>query len=87
MLTASPDAGAYQARFRATYAGILTFVHTAELTATNTTGGVSFTGEADLGRFAGGRYRYEGRATPEAFSLQYTARKDHGRFELRRPAE
>lgn len=78
----------YRARFHARYAGLFTFGYTVELRATNEASGVAlFTGAADLGKLAGGVYRYAGRADATNFQATYESRFDHGRFELRRPGK
>ncbi len=76
---------ACRAHFRATYAGILRFGYTATLHVTNDATGFHLRGEADLGRLAGGVYRYEGLASPTNFSSTYRCAVDHGRFEMARP--
>lgn len=78
----------YRARFHARYARLFTFGYTVELRATNAASGVAhFAGSADLGRLAGGVYRYSGRADATNFQATYESRADHGRFELRRLEE
>jgi hypothetical protein len=42
-------------------------------------------GGADLGRLYGGRYEYEGEATPTRLFSKYRSAKDHGTFEMSRP--
>lgn len=78
----------YRARFHARYAGLFTFGYTVDLRATNDASGVAhFAGSADLGKLAGGVYRYTGRADASSFQASYESRLDHGRFELRRPGK
>jgi hypothetical protein len=81
------DGSVVEARFRATYAGILSFGYTAPLTVTNEAGVWRFTGEADLGKLAGGVYRYDGTASPTQFHSIYRAQSDHGVFEMQRPTK
>ncbi len=76
---------ACRARFRATYAGIFSFGYTATLHVTNDATAFHLRGEADLGKLAGGVYRYEGLASPTNFSSTYRCAVDHGRFEMARP--
>jgi hypothetical protein len=84
----TPETGAsYRARFRARYAGILSFGYTVTLLTTNDAGVVRFGSQADLGKFAGGVYTYAGYATPTNFFSTYKSKGDHGRFEMRRPAK
>lgn len=42
-------------------------------------------GEANLGWWRGGIYRYAGRATATNFLSNYECPYDHGTFEMRRP--
>jgi hypothetical protein len=76
-----------RARFHAKYAGVLSFGYTAPLTVTNVAGIWRFTGEADLGKLAGGVYRYDGTASPTNFHSTYRAKSDHGVFEMTRPTK
>lgn len=75
----------YQARFSA---GWLIFTTNYESTfETQLRDGVlTFRGEHDLGAIFGGVYRYDGRVTPQHFSAGFTAKSDHGRFEMNRVA-
>ncbi len=75
----------YRTHFRARYAGFLTFGYTVRLHTTRENGTFQFQGEADLGKFAGGRYTYRGYATRTNLFSTYRSQRDHGRFELRRP--
>src|SRR5688572_32448872 len=75
----------YVARYRATYAKILSFSYTVPLTVEPHFDGWEFSGEADLGKAAGGAYYYEGRATTTNFFSTYKAKSDHGVFEMQRP--
>jgi hypothetical protein len=86
ILTPESEAS-YRTRFRARYAGILSFGYTVTLLTTNDAGVVRFGGQADLGKFAGGVYTYAGYATPTNFFSTYKSKGDHGRFEMRRPAK
>lgn len=87
LLTATGE-DSYRARFHARYAGLLTFGYTVDLRVTNDASGVAhFTGAADLGKLAGGVYRYTGRANATNFLATYESRSDHGRFELCRPGK
>jgi hypothetical protein len=76
---------AYEARYRATYAGFLTFDQTVRMRARHVTDRWEFTGEADLGWLAGGLYRYEGHADGTRYFSTYASSKDHGVFEMTRP--
>jgi hypothetical protein len=75
----------YVARFRATYAKVLSFSYAVPLAVDPHYDGWEFSGEANLGKAAGGVYYYEGRASPTNFFSTYKASGDHGVFEMRRP--
>lgn len=77
--------GRYEARFHANYRKIFSFGYTVPLRAQETAGTLQFKGEADLGRLAGGRYSYEGQASPTNFFSVYRAARDHGTFRMTRP--
>ena len=74
-----------QARFHATYQSIFTFGYTVDLHTVQTNGTVSFDGEANLGSFAGGLYKYEGQAQATNFFSTYSCKYDHGIFQMYRP--
>ena len=58
----------YRADYRATYWKIFSFGYSMDLHAGRREGETTyFGGAADLGWLAGGEYRYDGHATPEAF--------------------
>lgn len=79
----------WQARFHATYKALkilpLTFGYTVSLTVDQTQDRFVFHGEEDLGKLAGGLYRYEGEATAETFFSTYQCQYDHGTFQMTRP--
>ena len=77
--------GKYQARFHANYRKVLSFGYTVVLEVRRTNGLFKFHGEADLGWLAGGRYHYEGQATPTNFVSAYHSKYDHGTFQMTRP--
>lgn len=74
------------ARFYATYQSILHFGYTVPLQARQAPNGTAFMGSADLGRLAGGVYRYSGYATPTNFFSSYDSKYDRGTFQMARPA-
>ena len=74
----------YQARFRATYWKVFRFSYTVPLQFEQRDAW-HFTGEENLGKLAGGVYRYEGHATPTNFFSTYHSKYDHGTFQMRRP--
>jgi hypothetical protein len=76
--------GQYAARFRATYLGVLRFSYTVTLAAEQREGVWHFTGEENLGKLAGGVYRYAGQAAPTEFHATYHSKYDHGVFQMRR---
>lgn len=75
----------FEARFRATYGGIFRFSYAVPLTLQAHDAGWELSGEANLGKLAGGNYYYEGRIAPTNFIATYRSKYDHGRFELHRP--
>jgi len=75
----------YQARFRASFAGIFRFNYTAQFEMQpHDTMGWEFDGEANLGKLLG-MYYYEGRATTTNLTSTYRSKDDHGTFEMERP--
>jgi len=76
----------YAARFRATYLWVLRFSYTVPLQVEPHDGGWRFHGAEDLGKAAGGLYRYTGTATATNFHSTYDSKYDHGVFEMNRVA-
>ncbi len=74
----------YRARFHAKYMKVLSFGYTVPLEAEQATNGFSFSGEANLGRLAGGVYHYEGHADATNFFSTYSCKYDHGTFQMTR---
>ena len=74
-----------RAQFKASWALLLKFGYTAEMHVTQEGGVAHFTGEADLGKMAGGVYRYDGHADGTTFYCNYRSGADHGYFKLTRP--
>ncbi|HIL72382.1 MAG TPA: hypothetical protein EYG38_21300, partial [Verrucomicrobia bacterium] len=75
----------YRARYRAHYFAILRFEHSARLSlsavedaAQPSKSSYNIQGEADLGRLAGGVYRYEGKIINGSFEMEYRSSYDHG---------
>jgi hypothetical protein len=79
------DEATYRARFHATYALLLQFEYTADMTVEMRDGVAYFKGQADLGRMAGGIYHYDGHADGQTFYSTYQAGSDHGHFKMTRP--
>jgi hypothetical protein len=77
----------YEARFHAKYKRVLSFGYTASFVGVKTNDVFSFSGEADLGKLAGGVYRYEGKISPTNFFSTYDSKYDRGTFRLTQPAK
>ena len=84
LLTKNPD-GDYHARFKATYAEILSFGYAVNLKVQENGDSINFEGDANLGKLAGGVYHYVGNATATNFFASYACPKDHGTFQMQRP--
>lgn len=81
------DHNTYSARFKARFWKIFTARYTVPLQITaGTNNTFRLEGDNNLGKLAGGVYRYTGEATPQAFQSRYTNQYDHGIFEMKRPA-
>lgn len=76
----------YTAHFHAVYWKILRVAYEVPFHTEPQDDAVKFSGEADLGKLAGGVYTYEGTATPFVFHAIYRCKYDHGRFEMSRPS-
>lgn len=84
----TPEAnGTYKARFHAIYKKVIGFGYTVPLSVVETNGGFQFSGDANLGWWAGGIYHYEGLVQTTNFSSTYRCRYDHGTFHMTRPAQ
>lgn len=77
----------YDANFHANYKRLFHFGYTVPLQVQREGDRFTFSGEADLGKLAGGLYTYQGSATPTNYLSSYNSKYDHGKFELHRPAE
>ena len=80
----------HETRFHAKYKwGILTvgYPYTMEMTITQDGAEYQFTGEADLGKLAGGVYQYNGTGTTNQITINFRCPKDHGTFRLQRPED
>ncbi|MDQ6632977.1 MAG: hypothetical protein M3Y82_14680 [Verrucomicrobiota bacterium] len=75
----------YRAQFHAKYKKVLGFGYTALFHGVKTNEVFQFKGEANLGRLAGGIYRYEGKISPTNFFSTYDSKYDRGIFQLSRP--
>ena len=85
-LVSRNDDQTYEARFHAKYRRILGFKYTVNLSVeSDRDQQVVFEGEADLGWYAGGLYRYDGHADPTAFFSTYKSKADAGVFKMNRP--
>ncbi len=74
----------YQARFHAKYKKILSFTYGTAFRGGWTNNEFVFRGEENLGKLAGGVYKYEGRISPTNFFSTYDSHYDTGTFTLKR---
>ena len=84
------EGNTYHTRFHAKYKwGLITVSYPYDMDMTLTPQGNTFrfTGQADLGKLAGGLYRYDGNGTIRRIDINYRADKDHGTFQLQRPKD
>ena len=80
----------YHTRFHAKYKlSFITVSYPYDMDMTLTPQGDTFifTGQADLGKLAGGLYHYDGNGTVRRIDINYRADKDHGTFQLERPED
>jgi hypothetical protein len=77
--------GDYKARFHAKYHRVMSFGYTVPLKVQSTDGEFKFSGDANLGWMAGGKYHYEGHANSTNFFSTYKSKYDHGIFQMGRP--
>ncbi len=87
-LVTRKEGDVYRTQFHAKYKwGILpiSFGYELDMTVTETKGQYTFQGEADLGKLAGGLYKYDGTGTTNRLQFNYRSPKDHGTFSLQRP--
>jgi hypothetical protein len=84
VVTKNADA-TYRAHFRAHYMKILRYTYVATLNGSESNGVVNLKGESNLGKLAGGVYKYEGTATPTEFKSNYESKYDSGSYEMGRP--
>lgn len=83
IISPAPD-GAYNARYHAVWAKVLTFEYIVPFTATREGPVHKLAGEADLGFFAGGAYQYDATVTGDDFHATYRCKADHGEFRMKR---
>ena len=76
--------GAYKARYYAIYQKVIGFGYAIVLHTTETNGVSHFSGEANLGWWAGGVYNYEGSVQETNFFSTYRCKYDHGTFRMTR---
>jgi hypothetical protein len=84
LVTRTAD-GHYRARFHANYRKVMNFGYTVRLDVTEDNGLFQFSGQANLGWWAGGLYHYEGHADGTNFLAAYRCKYDHGIFQMSRP--
>ncbi len=75
----------YNANFHANYKKIFHFGYTVPLEVRQDGETYNFSGEADLGKMAGGVYTYAGHANGTNYFSTYSSKYDHGKFEMTRP--
>ena len=76
----------YRARYKATYWKLLRFGYAVTMSVEKSSDDTfKSAGEADLGWWGGGVYRYEGQITPDKFFSTYKSSHDHGTFQMKRP--
>lgn len=86
-IVSEPSAGQFDLHFWATWSVFAGAYHVSA-TVESTESGYAFSGEKNLGKLAGGIYRFEGTIEGEAFESRYMSNKDQGRFSLTRaPSE
>ena len=78
------DGDRYKAIFHAVYWKLLRVSYSVWLTAERTGETFAFRGEIDLGRLAGGVYRFDGTSTLHSFAATYDNQYDHGTFRMTR---
>ena len=82
----TPTGGdAYRARFDATYALLLRFGYTMDMTADVRDDLTYVAGEQDLGKRYGGVYEFEGQSNGNTFRPTSRTKHDYGHFTLKRP--
>ncbi len=89
-LISKKEGDLYETRFHAKYKlSILTISYPYDMVMTINSSGdtYNFKGEANLGKLAGGVYRYDGIGTTNNLAINYRSPKDHGTFRLQRPGE
>ena len=80
----------YHTRFHAKYKWkiiTVSFPYDMNMTISQNGATYQFTGEADLGKLAGGVYQYDGTGTTNRIDINYRSPKDHGTFKLERPED
>ena len=76
--------GAYQARFDAVFAKVLTHQSTVTLNVRNAGDVWEFSGQEDLGLLSGGVYKYQGQSDGHDFTCTYDSSFDKGTFQMTR---
>lgn len=74
----------YRARFHGTFFKVIPFGYEMTLTAVSQEGQYVLSGQKNLGRLAGGVYRFQGHATDSEFYADYTSDNDRGTFIMSR---
>jgi hypothetical protein len=76
---------AYRAHYRAKFWKIFRFTYIATLNGRETNGITKLQGQANLGKLAGGIYKYDATVTSTQFQSSYSSKYDHGKFQMLRP--
>ena len=84
-LVRSVDDDTYRAHFNASWALFARFEYVAAMEVERREDHIHFAGQADLGRMAGGVYRYDGHTDGHILYCKYKSSNDHGYFKLSRP--
>ena len=74
----------YRARFHGTFFKVIPFGYEMTLTAVPQEGQYVLSGQKNLGKLAGGVYRFQGHATDSEFYADYTSDNDRGTFIMSR---
>ena len=84
LLTENED-GTYTTWYHAKYLKFLGFAYAVEVNSNPSDKGYSLSGQADLGKLAGGMYHYEGTISDGHFKASYESKYDDGTFRMTRP--
>lgn len=74
----------YRADFHAKYWKFFSFKYSMEIEFESEDDGYRFEGEQDVGWWAGGLYKYQGRVHGEELEASYDSKRNQGTFELQK---